>query len=72
MHTAEELLKRAAECERMAAVTRDLGSKVTWKEMADRWHRCADTAAADSLAAARHSPATRHRQPIPGWATSHH
>jgi hypothetical protein len=55
MHTAEELLKRAAECERMATATRDPGSKTTWKGMADRWRQCAETATSDSLAAVRHS-----------------
>jgi hypothetical protein len=73
MHTAEELLKRATECERMATATRDPGSKATWKGMADRWRQCAEMATNDSLATVRHSiqPA-RHRQPAPGWTTSHH
>jgi hypothetical protein len=73
MHTAEELLKRAAECERMATATRDPGSKATWKGMADRWRQCAETATSNSLAAARHSSQpTQHRQPTPVWAAHHH
>ena len=43
MHMAEELLKRAAECESMATTMRDPGIKATWKGMADRWRQCAAT-----------------------------
>ena len=38
-------LKRAAECERMAELTRDPESKFVWRRMADRWHRCAKVVA---------------------------
>jgi hypothetical protein len=73
MHTAEELLKRAAECERLATAARDTGSKATWKGMADRWRQCAETAANDSVAAVHHaSQPTQHRQPTPAWAAHHH
>jgi hypothetical protein len=45
-------LKRAAECERMAELTRDPESKFTWRRMADRWHRCAKVAVSANSAAA--------------------
>jgi hypothetical protein len=65
----EVFLKRAAECEHMAELTRDPESKFTWRRMAERWHRCAKVAASASLAAAHHSSEpNRHRKPAPGWA----
>ena len=70
MDAPEVLLKRAAECERMAASTRDHGIKATWEEMAERWHRCAVLATSASLAPAHHS-GNRHRKPDPGWAAHH-
>jgi hypothetical protein len=68
MHPPEVLLKRAAECERMAESTRDPGSKAAWRRMAERWHLCAEVAMSASLAAAHHGR-NRHRKPAPGWAT---
>jgi hypothetical protein len=44
-------LRRAAECERMAELTRDPESKFTWRRMADRWHRCAKVAVSANSAA---------------------
>jgi hypothetical protein len=70
MHPPEEFMKRAVECERMAQFTRDPQSKATWKQMAERWNRCAKLAARDSLAATAGSAANRHRKPVHGWA--HH
>ena len=68
MHPPEEFLNRAAECERMAASTRDPESKVTWRRLAERWHRCAEVATSASLAAAHHgSEPNRHRKSAPGW-----
>ena len=62
----EVFLKRAAECEHMAELTRDPESKFTWRRMAERWHRCAKVAASASLAAAHHSSEpSRHRKPAP-------
>jgi hypothetical protein len=62
----EVFLSRAVECERMAESTRDRGSKATWSQMAERWHRCAEAATSASLAAAHHG-GNRHRKPAPGW-----
>ena len=59
-------LKRAAECERMAELTRDPESKFVWRRMADRWHRCAKVvASAASEAAHRADKVKRHRKAAP-------
>jgi hypothetical protein len=65
MHPPDVFLIRAAECERMAACTPDLGIKATWKGMAERWHRCAVLA---TSSAAGNVDGNRHRKPVPGWA----
>lgn len=67
MQPPDIFLIRATECEHMAASTRDLGIKATWKGMAERWHRCAVLATSASSAAA-HQGHSRHRKPPPGWA----
>ena len=68
MHPPEVFLERAVECERMAALTRDPGSRAAWRGMAERWHRCAEMATNSILAATRNgSEATRDR-PSPGWS----
>jgi hypothetical protein len=71
MQTAEEFLKRAAECELMATEARDRGSKATWKGMAARWRQCAEMAAADNLAARRRNMPARNRQSAPTLAVDH-
>jgi hypothetical protein len=48
MNPAEEFRRHANECRRMALDTRDLRSKATWSEMADRWIRCAELAEAQA------------------------
>jgi len=56
-------LKRAAECERIAELTRDPESKFVWRRMADRWHRCAKVvASAGSEAAHRAAEPEGHRE----------
>jgi hypothetical protein len=71
METAEELLKRAAECELMATAARDAGSKATWKGMAARWRQCAEMAKADNLAARRRYSQARNREPAPTLAVDY-
>jgi hypothetical protein len=62
-------LKRAAECELMAKLTRDPDSRVAWKRMAARWQKCARAAVDASSSAAHHrSEPYKHRQPTPAWA----
>jgi hypothetical protein len=41
INPTDEFLRYAADCERMAKVTRDPASKATWKRMAHRWLQCA-------------------------------
>ena len=66
MNPPDEFLKRAAECQQMAKVTRDPASKATWKRMAERWLRCAERSNSSSVAAPHEMPAWR--RPIRGSA----
>jgi hypothetical protein len=43
MNFPEDFLKHAAECERTAKFARDPKSKAEWRQLADRWRRCATT-----------------------------
>ena len=43
MNLFEEFLKHAEECERTARFARDPKSKAEWRQLADRWRRCAST-----------------------------
>ena len=66
--TDEVFLNRAVECKRMAESARDRGSKATWSQMAERWHRYAEMATSASLAAT-HQGSNRHRKKAAhGWA----
>ena len=51
MNPPDEFLKRAAECQQMAKVTRDPASKAAWNRMAERWLRCAERSNSSSVAA---------------------
>jgi hypothetical protein len=48
MHTPDEFLKRATECDGMAKFTRDPQSSSAWKGMAQRWRQCAERAKRES------------------------
>ncbi|MDT7811797.1 MAG: hypothetical protein QOJ42_1713 [Acidobacteriaceae bacterium] len=48
MHTPDEFLKRAIECDGMAKFTRDPQSSAAWKGMAQRWRQCAERAKRES------------------------
>ena len=39
---ADDFLRFAAECEQMARRTSDREGKFAWKELAQRWQRCAE------------------------------
>jgi hypothetical protein len=43
MNVSEEFLKHAEECERTAKFAPDPKSKAEWRQLADRWRRCATT-----------------------------
>jgi hypothetical protein len=42
MDAAENLLRFADECEQMAKRTSDREGKHAWRELAQRWRRCAE------------------------------
>jgi hypothetical protein len=42
MYPSEEFLKHAAECKHMARFAREPQDKVTWRQMSERWLRCAE------------------------------
>jgi hypothetical protein len=64
MNPADEFLRHAADCERMAKFTRDPQSRATWSRMAERWVLCAERFKQQSLAAHRSAP-KRHRRTAP-------
>ena len=49
MDLTDEFLKHAVDCEQMAKFTRDPASKLTWSEMAERFHRYAEKFTSQSL-----------------------
>ena len=51
MDASEEFLKHAAECKRMARFARELQDKVTWRQMSERWLRCAEWSEKEARAA---------------------
>jgi hypothetical protein len=42
MDAADAFLRFAAECEQMARRTSDREGKYTWRQLAQRWQRCAE------------------------------
>ncbi len=58
----DEFLRYAADCERMAKVTRDPASKATWKRMAERWLQCAERSKRPSVAPEYQIPAKPERK----------
>ena len=68
MHQPNEIfLNHAAECKRTAKSSRDRGSRATWMQMAERWHRLAEMEMSAHLAAVHHS-SKRHRKPTHVWS----
>src|SRR5262249_11965459 len=68
MHRSDAFLKHAAECEPNANVTRDPESMVTWKGMAERWRRCAETFTSQNSAVRQPMPVRRRQNAAPTWA----
>jgi hypothetical protein len=58
MNPADEFLKRALDCQRMAKFARDPQSRATWLRMAERW-LCAEKFAINQTLAARREPPKR-------------
>ena len=59
MNPADEFLKRALDCQRMAKFARDPHSRATWLRMAERWRLCAEKFASNETLAARREPPKR-------------
>ena len=49
MDLTDEFLKHALDCEQMAKFTHDPTSKLTWSEMAEKFHRYAEKFTSQSL-----------------------
>jgi hypothetical protein len=52
MDTVAEFRRHATECERMARSIADAEPKSRWRNLAERWHRCADLAEREQREAA--------------------
>jgi hypothetical protein len=68
MHPPEEFLRHAAECELMAKFARKPEDKATWKQMAERWLRCAELFTQESLAAGTNARRKQSRNATLKWA----
>jgi hypothetical protein len=67
---AEEFLKHAAECKRMAKFARAYEDKAAWVRMAERWQRCAESFYSQTIAALSHHSTTQNRPR--GFKSYHH
>jgi hypothetical protein len=47
----EEFLRHAADCEAMAESARDPASRLSWKQMAEKWRECASSTPARAMLA---------------------
>ena len=52
METAVEFRKYAANCGKMAKLSKDPGTKALWRRTEERWHLCAKLAEEDEQSAA--------------------
>jgi len=69
MDLRHEFQKHADECRRMAVATKDLKSKATWNEMAERWAKAAQTQAQveQQAFALRRTRQPTRRAKVHGW-----
>jgi hypothetical protein len=69
MDLRREFQAHADECHQMAIATRDIKSKATWKEMAERWARAAKHQAEmeEQARTVRRNRAPQRRQKDYGW-----
>jgi len=65
MAPAEQFLRHAAECKFMAELALDAESKATWRQMAERWRRCAELAKQHDTS---HTKEMRHRKAVKTWS----
>jgi hypothetical protein len=71
MDLAQEFRKHASECQAMARHSSDPQSRATWKQMAERWLRCANWAG-DEEVAAQTAAAARVRARKSRRGSDHH
>jgi hypothetical protein len=62
MSPSERFLRFAAECESMAKRSKSPQDKPFWRQLAERWMRCAE------LAESKDRAASGRRKPPPRWA----
>jgi hypothetical protein len=67
LNPADEFLKHAAECKRMAKYAHDSDDKAAWTRMAERWQRCAEWFESETAAVNPH-PSMQHRPRPFRWA----
>jgi hypothetical protein len=51
MTASEQFLRFAADCQSMATLKPDRQSELVWRQLAERWTRCAEWAERENLAA---------------------
>jgi len=68
MNTSEKFLRFAAECEFMAQFTHNPKNKTAWRDLAERWLRCAELFDRQISSAHYGSTTKRHRKPTRSWA----
>jgi len=61
MYLPDEFLKHAADCQRMAKIASDPTAKATWRQMSQRWLKCADWARNEDSLASNAAWTRRHR-----------
>ena len=66
MDATDKFMKFAAECEQMARRASGRADKSTWRELAQRWQRCAELRQSQGTALHDSRLARRHQQPAPG------
>ena len=67
MNTSEKFMRFAAECEFMAKLTRDRSNKTVWRQMAERWLRCAELLDRQSASSSYAYPQRRRERFTHRW-----
>ena len=68
MNPSERFVTFAAECEVMAKWAHTPEDKAVWRQMSERWLRCAELCDQETSAAHCTHLAKRHRAPARDWA----
>jgi hypothetical protein len=67
MNPSEKFVTFAAECKLIAKFTHTPEDKAEWKQMSERWLRCAELSDRETSAAHHAYLAKRHRTPARSW-----